>query len=94
MNLQERQYWINILPVMTPPQIESLREILVNEKRQLAAIDAKYAKQVEAIGKKQATDKLNKQRGQERRQRLQTESTADEAEQALEADILNQIEAL
>jgi preprotein translocase subunit SecD len=42
MNDEERQYWINILPVMTPDQLESLRDILQTEKRQLADIDKKY----------------------------------------------------
>jgi len=42
MNDEERQYWINILPIMTPDQVQSLREILDNEKKQLAAIDEKY----------------------------------------------------
>ena len=41
-NKEERQYWINILPVMTPDQVENLRQILQNEKNQLAAIDRKY----------------------------------------------------
>jgi hypothetical protein len=43
MNDEERKYWINILPAMTPEQQTSLTEILTNERDQLAAIDAKYA---------------------------------------------------
>lgn len=43
MNDEERQYWFDILPVMNAEQVESLKTILVNERNQLAAIDAKYA---------------------------------------------------
>ena len=32
MNDEERQYWVNILPVMTPDQISSLRDILETER--------------------------------------------------------------
>ena len=39
MNDEERQYWINILPIMTPEQTEDLRGILDNERKQLEAID-------------------------------------------------------
>ncbi len=44
MNLEERNYWLQVLPVMTPDQVEELRDILVTERRKLSAIDAKYAK--------------------------------------------------
>lgn len=94
MNVQEKQYWINILPVMTPEQLESLREILVNEKKQLAAIDAKYAKQIDEIGKRQAAQELEKQRTAQRSSLLTSESQANSAELALEQDILQQIESL
>jgi len=43
MDNKERQYWVNILPVMPPDQIQNLREILENEKR-LLAIDRKNEK--------------------------------------------------
>ena len=45
MNNEERQYWINILPIMTQDQLKNLEEILTSEKKQLAAIDQKYAHQ-------------------------------------------------
>lgn len=50
MNNEERQYWVDILPVMTPDQVAQLRQILVNERAQLAAIDAKYAKEANQAG--------------------------------------------
>lgn len=55
MNNSERQYWVNILPVMTPDQLERLRGILVNERDQLAAIDHKYATEMEQIRKQRVS---------------------------------------
>ena len=54
MNDEERQYWINILPIMTPEQVKNLQEILENERNQLQAIDAKYAKEMGKLESKEA----------------------------------------
>ena len=35
MNDDERQYWFQIIPIMTDEQINKLRDILINEKKQL-----------------------------------------------------------
>ena len=43
MDNDERKYWVEILPVMTADQTRQLRDILVNERDQLAAIDKKYS---------------------------------------------------
>src|SRR3989344_7517823 len=82
MNDEERQYWINILPIMTPEQITDLRGILDNEKKQLQAIDQKYAGDIEKMGKtevRQQTDEERKKRRQERSQ--MEEAHANEAGQ-------------
>jgi len=34
MNHEERQYWVDVLLIMTPDQIQNLRSILENEKKQ------------------------------------------------------------
>ncbi len=44
MNDGERQYWFNLTEVMSPEQIEKLRDILRRERTKLAEIDAKYAR--------------------------------------------------
>lgn len=49
MNDSERQEWIGLLPRMTVEQREELRTILVNERTQLAAIDAKYAGLIDTL---------------------------------------------
>ncbi|MSR67462.1 hypothetical protein EXS65_01370 [Candidatus Peribacteria bacterium] len=93
MNNEERQYWVNILPVMTPEQIKNLQEILANEKQQLAAIDAKYTKEAAksppidtvAIGEKMKSKK-------EKRQKIEEEDAAKE--EVTEAELLGKIQSM
>ncbi|HCI03481.1 MAG: hypothetical protein QF755_01455 [Candidatus Peribacteraceae bacterium] len=82
MNDEERQYWVNILPVMTPDQISSLRDILETEKKQLAEIDKKYSKEIETVGK----DKLVKKTDEERRKRREKRLNKEQAEQSKEME--------
>ncbi len=88
MNDEERQYWFDILPVMTPDQVENLRSILTNEKTQLAAIDAKYATDSQA---NVDTVVIAEQR-RETRQKRDAEEQSHESNEALnEEDILKKI---
>ncbi|MFH1444332.1 MAG: hypothetical protein ABIG34_03000 [Candidatus Peregrinibacteria bacterium] len=92
MNDEERQYWVNILPVMTPEQIQNLRDILTNEKQQLAAIDRKYAKEIERIGETQLLQKVDDERRKRREKRHLTEEQSREKEEATSAEILGKIQ--
>ena len=94
MNDEERQYWVNILPVMTPEQIENLRQILTNEKDQLAAIDKKYQKEMDSLGKGKAVEEMAKRRGEKRRDRRAAEGEAEEEERKKEEEILAAIAEL
>jgi len=42
MNDEERQYWIDVLPIMTEDQTANLRSILDNEKKQLEEANKQY----------------------------------------------------
>ena len=93
MNLEERQYWVNILPVMTPEQLKSLEDILVSEKQQLQAIDAKYAGQTSAIDSTASliqTEERIKSRKIER-ERKEKEALLSQAQD--QENILSQIES-
>lgn len=91
MNNEERQYWVDILLVMTPEQVQQLREILTNERDQLAAIDAKYAKEIDAIGTKDV-EQTDETRRQKREELTSKESAARSEEDAQAEDILKQME--
>jgi len=93
MNDEERQYWIDILPVMTTEQIEQLRIILVNERDQLAAIDEKYSKSgtQEVPQVRPVTDIENERRDRaHKRSTVEVEAEAEETRK--EAEILKQVE--
>ena len=92
MNDEERQYWINILPIMTPEQIQNLRDILENERKQLAAIDAKYQTEIEKLGEAEVIRQTEEERRTRRLQRSSTEATHKEKEDAAADDLLKQIE--
>ncbi len=49
MDDEEREYWLQIMAVMTEEQVVKLRDILVNEKEQLEALDKKYSKEKERL---------------------------------------------
>ena len=92
MNDEERQYWVNILPVMTPEQIQNLKDILVNEREQLAAIDKKYAKEIEKIGEDQILKKVDDERRKRREERSRGEDSVRAEETSHAEDILGKIQ--
>ncbi len=93
MNNEERQYWINILPIMTAEQLKNLEDILMNEKKQLAAIDEKYSKEVSALGDGVSLETMEKSLKEKRKQRTDQERNAADQEQQKEKDILEQIQS-
>ena len=94
MNDEERQYWVNILPVMTPDQIENLKDILLNEKKQLEAIDKKYSGEMEQIGQQQQVKQTEEERRKRRDQLAHKEGQHREEEETKEEEILRTIENL
>ncbi len=51
MNDEEREYWLQIMPVMTEEQIDKFRQILVNEKEELAKLDKEYDEEMSKFNK-------------------------------------------
>ncbi len=43
MNVEEKNYWFQLLPIMTDEQVKNLYDILDTEKKKLQEIDAKYS---------------------------------------------------
>ena len=94
MNDEERQYWINILPIMTPEQTQNLRDILDNEKKQLADIDEKYSSQTDAASDQELIAKTDASRQQRRAERTEKEEVHLKEEDAQTEDLLKKIEQL
>ncbi len=93
MNNEERQYWINILPIMTPEQIKNLEDILASEKKQLAAIDAKYSKEGVKPNDPTAIADIEKKMKNRKQEREQVEQSDAQKEADKEAEILAQIQS-
>jgi hypothetical protein len=92
MNDEERQYWVNLLPIMTPEQIQNLKDILVNERQQLDAIDAKYQKEIDQVGQEEFLKRVEEERKQRAEQRSTAEQQAKASEGTSADDLLKQIE--
>ena len=42
MNPEEKQYWVDVLPIMTKDQVANLRDILGTEKKQITEANDAY----------------------------------------------------
>jgi hypothetical protein len=94
MNMEERQYWINILPVMTPEQLKNLEEILTSEKKQLKAIDEKYSKEVGKVDDTASILSMEQKMKSQKEKRISTEEENEEMEAEKEAQLLSKIQSL
>lgn len=94
MNDEERQYWINILPIMTQEQLKNLEEILASEKKQLAAIDEKYAKQTTDKESAAAVSTMGEKIRSKKQKREETEREEAQKEATTEDQLLSQIQSL
>jgi len=94
MDDEEREYWFQILPIMTDDQVDKLREILVNEKDQLAKLDAEYEAELEKINEKHLSEWEAFEYEQTRDEIQQKESAHEKEEASLEEDLLNKLDEL
>lgn len=94
MTQEERDYWYQILPIMTEEQIEKLRGILVHEKDQLAKLDQEYEQELSKLNEKHLLE-WKEHETREKREKLRSEEGKHEAEEAAtEAALLAQLSAL
>lgn len=89
MNDEEREYWFQILPIMTEDQIAKFRAILENEKEQLARLDAEYQEEISKLNEKHVDEWKQFESEEARRKRQEVEakeqqSAQDEAEKLLQ----------
>jgi len=94
MDNKEKQYWIDVLPIMTDDQIDNLREILNNEKKQINEVNTKYNKDVEGA-KENALNQFNSEEYKEKKRiRLEAEKLDEEKESETEEDLLSALDDL
>lgn len=93
MNNEERQYWINILPIMTEDQIKNLEDILSSEKKQLAAIDAKYSTDAAKVDNAAVVASMEQKIKDKKLKRKQQEDEHDVQEKSKEDELMAQIQS-
>jgi hypothetical protein len=94
MNIEEKQYWINILPVMSEDQLTNLKDILMGEKEQLKAIDEKYAVQISTLGTASSLEEIGTKMKTQKEERIKIETDAEAEEREREAALLSEIDSL
>ena len=94
MNNEERQYWIDVLPIMSEDQVSNLRSILTNEQRQIQEAEASYSKGVSGAVKKAKADFDSEAYREKKRVRLEAERLAEHQEKSEEEALLAQLDQM
>jgi hypothetical protein len=91
MNTEEREYWMQIMPIMTEEQIVKFREILVNEKNELARLDQDYHDEMAKLNKKRPAE-IDEKSLKEKITEIKTAEASEEInEKQAEENLLNQL---
>lgn len=94
MNDDERQYWFQILPIMTDEQVTKLREILANEKKQLEKLDSEYKQDIKMINQKHVTEWKAFEAKAKRTKLQETEAHAEKTETEEEEQLLKKLQGI
>lgn len=94
MNDEEKQYWVDVLPIMTKEQVTNLREILENEQKQVAEAEARRNKAINDTIKKTAKAFDEEAYRQKKLMRVKAEKEAEEKEKKDEAELLEKLQEL
>lgn len=94
MDDNERQYWVDVLPIMSEDQIQNLRDILDNEKKQLAEAEAIYSDDMQEAVQNVAVAFDEEAYKEKKRARLEAEKRHEEEEREREAAVLKELEGL
>ncbi len=92
MNKEEREYWLQIMPIMTEEQIKKFRDILVNEKEQLAKLDNEYEQEMSKINQKHAQQIDEKEMKAKIEKIEKAEMSSESEEQRKEEELLKKLE--
>jgi len=88
MDDDEREYWLQIMPVMSEEQIVKFRDIMVNEKNELSKIDAKKPAPI-------PVPELNEKAIKARMDAIRAnEARSEQAEKSEEEKLLAELEGL
>lgn len=92
MTRQEREYWFQILPIMTEEQVTRLRMILEEEATQLKSLDAKYQDELQKMNKKHLEEWDTFEHEKTREAIAAKEAAEESAEKTEEEKLLQQLD--
>jgi hypothetical protein len=94
MNEEEREYWLQIMPIMSEDQIVKFRDILINEKQQLSKLDQEYDKEMARINSSKPKE-IDEAKMKEEMQKIKkAESASEVSEKSEEEALLKELEGL
>ena len=88
MDDQERQYWFQIMPIMTADQVEKFRNILLTEKQQLADLDKEYEDELSRLNEKHLLEWKEFETKEKSKAIKDAEAKSSEEEKKQEEDLL------
>lgn len=91
MNEDERDYWFQILPIMTEDQIRKFRDILISEKEQLAQLDQEYEQELDKLNEKHMLEWKEFEQKAQRKALSERETAHEEEEKAREEELLKRL---
>lgn len=91
MSDDERKYWFQVLPIMTPDQVNKLQNILVTEKTQLADLDKQYEQEIVKLNEKHLLEWKEFEAREKRRKLKTAESKHAEEDKKVEEDLLKKL---
>lgn len=88
MDDEEKQYWFQILPIMTVEQVGKLKTILNSEKEQLQSLDREYEEELQKLNEKHLIE-WKEFESKEKNQAIKTAETKSvKEEQKTEEELL------
>ncbi len=94
MDDEERQYWVDVLPIMTDDQIVNLRDILTNEKKQIEEANKTYNDGMKTAAAKAIHAFDEAAYKEKKRMRLEAEKQEETVEKTEEEEVLKQLQNL
>lgn len=92
MTNEERDYWFQILPIMTDEQIQKLLGILTHEKEQLSKLDSEYQSQLQKLDQKHMKEIEEGERRAKRETLKKQEASHEKTEAKAQEDLLKKLE--
>ncbi len=94
MDDEEREYWFQVLPIMTDHQVQKFRKILETEKQQLEDLDKEYEQELTRLNEKHMLEWKEFETKEKRQALKQAETKHETTEKSTEEELLAKLSEL